>query len=182
MDVYDLQLTPSRIIGLKLPESTLKSDLSTLLKSVPLHHLNRSSSLAGLPTAVLTDIRYISLNPTTRDPLIEAYISTLAAAPATTEMSPEEEIQQRRRKEERERREKALAEREKRVHEEKRRQQGALRYSKGMLREGEQEIERAMRVGKEGLKSYLKVSRDQSTEPSANLEGNRLKDSSNTQS
>jgi hypothetical protein len=166
---------------LKLPESTLKSDLSTLLKSIPLHHLNRSSSLADLPTAILTDIRYISLSPTTRDPLIEAYISTLAAAPATTEMSVEEEIEQTRTKEDRERRENALAEREKRVHEEKRRQQGALRYSKGMLREGEEEIERAMRVGKEGLKSYLEVGRDQGTEPSANLEGIR-KEPSNIES
>lgn len=88
-------------------------------------------------------------------------------------MSLEEGIERSRRKEDRERRERALAEREKRVHEEKRRQQGALEYSKGMLREGEQEIERAMRVGKEGLKSYFEVGRDQGTEPSANLEGSR---------
>jgi len=98
-------------------------------------------------------------------------MSTLAAAPDTTGLSPEEEMEQTRKKEDRERRERALAEREKRVHEEKRRQQGALQYSKGMLREGEEEIERAMRVGKGGLKSYLGAGRDQGTAPSTSLEG-----------
>lgn len=152
-----------------------------LLKSVPLRDLNRSSSLAGLPTAILTDIRYLSLNPTIRDPLIEAYISTLAAAPEATEMSPEEEMEQARRQEDRERREKALVEREKRVQEEKRRQRGALQYSKGILREGEEEIERAMKVGKEGLKSYLEVSRDQVTELSTSVDETRPKQFLNNQ-
>ena len=58
---------------------------------------------------------------------------------------------------ERERREKALAERRKQVLEEKQRQKGSLQLSKGMLREGEAEIERAMRIGKDGLKGYMKV-------------------------
>lgn len=101
----------------------------------------------------------------------------MAAAPDTTDMSPEEEMEQTRRKQDRERREKALVEREKRVQEEKRRQRGALQYSKGMLREGEEEIERAMTVGKEGLRSYL----DQGTELSASLEGNAPKEPSNNQ-
>jgi hypothetical protein len=41
---------------MKLPESTRKSDLSTLLKSTPLNDLNRSSSLEALPTAIITDL------------------------------------------------------------------------------------------------------------------------------
>lgn len=140
---------------LKIPEGALKSDLSALLKSLPLHALNRSTSLEALPSAILTDIRYVSLRPHTRDPLIEAYISTLPEAPQQSDISPEEDAELSRRKQERERRGKALAERERRVQEEKRRQKSALQYSKDMLREGEEEIERAMKVGKEGLRGYL---------------------------
>lgn len=55
------------------------------------------------------------------------------------------------------RREYALSERQKQVQEEKRRQRGALQFSKGVLREGEAEIERAMRVTKEGLKGHMVV-------------------------
>lgn len=95
---------------------------------------------------------------------MEAYVSTLASAPEATDISPEEEAALAERKEQRERRAKALADREKRVQEEKRRQNGALRYSKGVLREGEEEIERAMKVGREGLKSQLEVDRDQGAE------------------
>ncbi|SLM36954.1 WW domain [Lasallia pustulata] len=140
---------------LKLPESTLKSGLSTLLKALPLQILNRSTSLEALPPAILTDMRYVSLRPHARDPLIGAYISTLPPAPEQSDISPEEEAEISRQRQERERREKALAERERRVQEEKRRQKSALQHSKGMLREGEEEIERAMKVGKEGLRGYL---------------------------
>ena len=56
---------------------------------------------------------------------------------------------------ERVRREQALSERQAQVQEEKRRQRGALQYSKEMLREGEEEVKRAMRVGKEGLACYM---------------------------
>ena len=142
---------------LNLPESTLKSDLSALLKSLPLYILNRSTSLGALPPAILTDIRYVSLRPHARDPLIEAYISTLPPAPEQSDISPEEEAELSRQKQERERRERALAERERRVQEEKKRQKSALQFSKGMLREGEEEIERAMKVSKDGLRGYLEV-------------------------
>ena len=139
---------------LKLPESTLKADLRILLDSIPLRFLNRSSSLGTLPVAILTDVRYISLKQSVRDELIEYYISGLPAAPENTEISIEEEQALTRQKQERDRREKALAERERQVQEEKRKQMGALQYSKGMLKEGEREIQRAMRVGKEGLFGY----------------------------
>ncbi|MCJ1231728.1 hypothetical protein MMC12_008407 [Toensbergia leucococca] len=140
---------------LKLPERTLKADLVTLLKSTPLHTLNRSTPPDALPPVILIDLRYISLRSAIRDPMISTYITTLLAAPKTSDVSPEEEENISRRKNERERREDALAERERRVQEEKRRQRGQLQYSKGMLREGEEEVRRAMRVGKEGLKGYL---------------------------
>lgn len=144
---------------LKMPESTLKSDIIVLLKSIPLHSLNCSSTTDTLPSTLLTDLRYISLRSTLRDPLIEAHISTLAPAPTDLEISPEEEEALAKEKQERERREQALAERQRQVEAEKRRQKGALQHSKGMLREEEQEVERAMRVGKRGLGGYMDVDR-----------------------
>ncbi|KAI9818852.1 MAG: hypothetical protein M1827_007673 [Pycnora praestabilis] len=151
------KLYREHINRLKLPESTLKSELSVLLKSIPLTSLNHATTLSTLPPSFLTDIRYISLTPSTRDPLIEAYISTLPPAPSRIDLSPEDEEEFKRRRTERGKREKALEERERRVKEEKRRQRSALEFRRGMLREGEEEIERAMRVGKEGLRAQLGV-------------------------
>lgn len=150
------------ISRIKLPESTRKSDLSTLLKSVPLHALNRSSHLGALPPAVVTDLRYISLAPKVRDPLIETYISTLAPAPEQETMTAEQQEELDKRRIEREKREKALAEREKQVEEGKRRQKGELMRGKHLLKEGEAEIEEAMRVRKDGIRGYMEM--DQSRE------------------
>lgn len=145
------------ISRLRLPESTRKSDFSSLLKSVPLHALNRSSSVHALPSVVLTDIRYISLAPKIRDPLIEAFISTLPEAPEWEHISAEQQEELDKKKSEREKREKALAEREKRVEEEKRRQKGDLARGRHLLNEGEAEIAEAMRVRKDGLRSYMEA-------------------------
>lgn len=133
---------------LKLPESTLKVDIVKLLTSTPLHALNRSTTPNTLPPVILTDLRYISLRKAIRDPLIEAHISTLGAAPIEPVSENEAQVKER---QDRERREKALVERQAQVQEEKRRQKGALQFSRGMLEEGEQDVQRAMRVGKEGL-------------------------------
>lgn len=143
------------ISRLKLPEATLKSDLVKLLKSIPLYALNESISVHALPTTLLTDLRYISLRPAIRDPLIEAHISTLPPTPTDLEISPEEQEAQTKARQERQRRQEALTERQRQVQEEKRKQNGALRYSKGMLREGEEELQRAMRIGKEGLLGHM---------------------------
>jgi hypothetical protein len=118
--------------------------------------LNRSSNVDALPTAVITDIRYIGLAPKVRNPLIEAYISTLAPAPEV-QMTTEEQAELDRKRREREKREKALADREKRVEEEKRRQRGDLVRGKHLLREGEAEIEEAMKINKDGLRSYMDI-------------------------
>jgi hypothetical protein len=142
---------------LKLPESTLKSDLTALLKSLPVQVLNRSTSVDALPPALLTDVRYISLRSSIRDPIIEAYISLCPPAPDDTGTSLEEQVEISRQKLERERREKALAERARQVEAEKRRQQAALRHGKDALREGEEEIQKAMRIGREGLLSHMQV-------------------------
>ncbi|KAI9847499.1 MAG: hypothetical protein M1837_002400 [Sclerophora amabilis] len=149
------KLYRDHISRLKLPESARKSDLSKLLKDLPLSALNRSSSLSSLPVALLTDIRYISVPPSTRDPLIDAYISTLEPAPLDLGDISAEDRGDTKRKEERERRERALAEREKRVAAEKRRQRSALELGRGRLREEEEEVARAMRIGKEGIRAQL---------------------------
>jgi hypothetical protein len=151
------------ISRLKQSESNRKSDLSALLKSVPLHALNRSSNLEALPTSIITDIRYIALAPKVRDPLIEAFISTLPPAPEE-KLTAEQQAELDRKRVEREKREKALADREKRVEEEKRRQRGDLIRGKHLLREGEAEIEEAMRVGKEGLRSYMEIDEEAGAE------------------
>ncbi|KAF2837580.1 hypothetical protein M501DRAFT_1017955 [Patellaria atrata CBS 101060] len=142
------------ITRLKLPQSAAKSDLSTLLKSIPLKDLNRASSSSNLPSAVLTDLRYITLPAAIRDSLIDAYISTLPPPPAAHDNGQDDEDASERRKD-RDRREKALAERERRVQEEKRRQRRDLEFGKGRLREEELELERAMKIGKGGLKAHL---------------------------
>jgi hypothetical protein len=149
------KLYRDHIKRLGMRSSDLKSDLTALLRSQPLASLHRSSTLDTLPPAVLTDLRYISLPPSTRDSLIEAYISTLQPAPEGAAASAEDEAEAKKRQEERRRREKALAERERRVQEEKRKQERELAYGKGRLREEEMEIERAMKVGKEGLRAQL---------------------------
>ncbi|KAF2825423.1 hypothetical protein CC86DRAFT_467872 [Ophiobolus disseminans] len=140
---------------LGMRSSDLKSDLSALLRAQPLVSLNKSTTIETLPSTVLTDLRYISLPPKTREPMIETYISTLPPAPEGAVLSAEEEAAQAKKWAERERREKALADRERRVQEERRKQERDLAYGKGRLREEEAEIERAMKVGKAGLKGHL---------------------------
>ncbi|GJC98944.1 WW domain-containing protein [Colletotrichum higginsianum IMI 349063] len=139
---------------LKLPQATLKSDFATLLKSLPLSAMNNKTSLARLPPQLLVDIRYISLPPQVRDPMIEAYIQTLGPPPEGG-ASEEEDEATRKAREARERRERALREHEDKVAEQKRRQQRSLEMGRARLREGEREVELAMQVGKRGLQSQL---------------------------
>ncbi|KAI1407713.1 hypothetical protein F5Y13DRAFT_174181 [Hypoxylon sp. FL1857] len=139
---------------LKLPLDTLKKDLTALLRSVPLRALNSQTHLENLPPQILADVRYISLDPHIRDPLIEAYVQTLGPPPAEDEAEGEDEAT-RKAREDRRKREKALEERERIVAEEKRRQKRQLEYGKAALREEERELERAMHVGKKGLQSQL---------------------------
>lgn len=149
------KLYREHIKRLGMRSSDLKSDLTALLKAQPLAALNHSTTLDTLPSSILTDLRYISLSPSSREPLIETYISTLPPAPEGAAASAEEDAAAAKKREERRRREKALADRERRVEEEKRKHERDLAYGKGRLREEEMEIERAMRVGKEGLKAHL---------------------------
>lgn len=142
---------------LLLPVDTLKKDLSTLLKSIPLVSLNRSTSLNALPAVLLTDLKFISLPPKTRDPMISAFISTLSPPPSEGLTAEEEEAVQVK-KRDRQRREQALEERERRVRDEKRRQGKDLAFGKERLREQERELERATKVSKGGLRAQLEGS------------------------
>jgi hypothetical protein len=149
------KLYRDHIKRLAMRSSDLKSDLSALLRAQPLASVNRSTTLETLPASILTDLRFISLPASTRDSLIQAYISTLPPAPEGAAASAEEDKEATKKRAERDRRERALAERERRVREEKRRQERDLAYGKGRLREEEEEIQRAMKVGKEGLRGQL---------------------------
>ncbi|KAK3350210.1 hypothetical protein B0T25DRAFT_262187 [Lasiosphaeria hispida] len=140
---------------LKLPQSTLKSDLKILLASLPPSALNNQSTPNHLPPQVLADLRYISLDPSIRDPFIEAYIQGLGPPPTAKEGELEDDVATKKAREDRRKREKALQERERAVAEEKRRQEKRLQFERARLRDEERELERAMVVGKKGLQSQL---------------------------
>ncbi|RDA90846.1 hypothetical protein CP533_1529 [Ophiocordyceps camponoti-saundersi (nom. inval.)] len=138
---------------LKLPQATLKSDLMALLKAQPSHLLHCKSLSDGLPTPVLTDIRYISLAPKERDALIEAYVQSLP--PPGEDAEAAERDDRKKERDARERRERALEERNRVVEEQRKLRAVELAASKARLRRGEMEIEMAMRVDKRGLQSQL---------------------------
>jgi hypothetical protein len=145
---------------LAMPKETLKKDLSALLKSLSLSVLNRNTSLQALPSQLLTDLRYISLPAKTRDAMIEAYMDTLAPVPDTADRT-EDAVTEAEKKRDRDRREKALRDREERVQELKRRQVRDLKHGREKLEEKEEELERAMRVGKDGLRGYFVERKDE---------------------
>lgn len=144
------------ISRLKLPQAKLKSDLLALLKEQPLSCLNNASLQSNLPSEILTDLRYISVDRNTRDSLIGSYISSLPPPPFISDHVGEEnngEIINN--KLYLKRRQKALEDREKCVAMEKRRQRKDLDLGKEILREEEERIAMAMKVGYEGINSYL---------------------------
>jgi FF domain len=138
---------------LKLTQSTLKSDFINLLKSQSLSVLNNTTLPSHLPPTVLSDIKYISLSPEVRDPLIEEFVATLPPPPETSPDEEDEEIMKGR--SERERRRRALEDRQRHVAEAKRRQRKNLELGKDKLREEEAEIAKAMNVTKKGLRDHL---------------------------
>ncbi|KAG6002428.1 hypothetical protein E4U21_003102 [Claviceps maximensis] len=143
------------IARLKLPPATLKSDLTALLKAQPLRDLHNKSSLESLPTQVLTDLRFVSLDPNTRDALIEAYIQTLPPPPGDDTTAEHDDEERKKHREARDKRERALEERNRAVEEQRRRRERDLAASRARLREEERELDMAMRVGKRGLQSQL---------------------------
>ncbi|KAI1171113.1 hypothetical protein F4777DRAFT_566592 [Nemania sp. FL0916] len=147
---------------LKLPQDTLKKDLTSLLRDIPARALNKQTLLENLPSQLLADLRYISLDPKIRDPMLAAYIQTLGPPPEAEEAEQDEEAKKVRA--ERRKREKALAERERIVAEEKRKQQRQLQYGKAVLREEERELQKANQVGKKGLQSQLLAAQEKKSD------------------
>ncbi|KAM3512624.1 hypothetical protein MY11210_003718 [Beauveria gryllotalpidicola] len=140
---------------LKMPSAALKSDLTALLKAQPATQLNNTSLKNGLPSAVLADLRYISLPPSVRDPLIEAFVQSLPPPQGEQGSSAAEEEEAKERSKARERREKALREHTRAVDEQRRKRERDVAASKARLRDGEMQIDRAMRVDKKGLQGQL---------------------------
>ncbi|KAK0617618.1 hypothetical protein B0T14DRAFT_396722, partial [Immersiella caudata] len=140
---------------LKLPQSALKSDVKKLLESVPLAQLNNQTLTSHLPSQVLSDIRYISLPASIRDPFIEAYTVDLPPPPSAPGATEDISTEQRKAQEDRKKREKALQDRERAVAEERRKQEKKLAFERARLREEERELERAMVVDKRGLLGQL---------------------------
>ena len=150
------------ISRLKLPESTRKTDLEKLLQEMPLSILNRDSTLETLPAVLLTNLKYISIPVKERDAIVAEHIFTLPAAPEVSneDLSAEEQAELDKKRDERRKREAALAERERQVQEEKRKQRGALRHGREMQEEEAAQLERARRVGKDGLMRYMEPEAD----------------------
>lgn len=142
---------------LKLSSSTLKSDLTALLRAQPVTQLNNMSVANGLPSAVLADTRYISLAPSVRDPLIEAFVQSLPPPPqgAGAAAAVEEDEERKKAREAREKREKALQDHNRAVDEQRRRRERDVAMSRARLLDGERELDMAMRVNKRGLQGQL---------------------------
>lgn len=135
------------VAKLKQPQATLKSDLTALLRSLPLATLNNATDPSAPPNELRGDARYVALPPSVRDPLLEAYIQSLAPPPGAAEA--EESAEAKKAAEARKRREKALEERNRAVEEKKAAEERRLEEARRRLREGEAEILRAKggRVG-----------------------------------
>jgi hypothetical protein len=137
---------------LKMSESDRKEDLAKLLKDASkTGQVHRESTVDTLPNEVLRDVKFHTLPSALRDEVLEDLIVKLPP-PSGNESAQTELAKQR---DERRRREEALAERQRRVEEEKRRTFGAVRHGREMLRDEAEQLERAKRVGKDGLMSYM---------------------------
>ncbi|KAG6021408.1 hypothetical protein E4U40_005337 [Claviceps sp. LM458 group G5] len=149
------------VARLKLPTAQLKADLMALLKEQSGRDLHKLSCVESLPTRVLTDIRYVSLDAKTRDALVEAYIQSLPGPPPPPQEegggggAVEDDAETKKEVEARQKRERALEARNRAVEEERRRRERDVAASKARLRDEERELEVAMRVGKRGLQSQL---------------------------
>ena len=142
------KLYRDHINRLKLPESTRKADLVSLLKAQPLSVLNNSTSVDALPQQVLSHLHLISLPAGVRGPLVQKHIDSLPPAPDADEgeWSEEQRAAEEKKRAERRKREAALAEREKQVEEERRKAEFDERRAKRDLREEQAELARYARI------------------------------------
>ena len=131
-----------------------KDDLWDLLKSLPVSEdWDGDTSLSSLPQAITTDVRYAVLSHSRRERLIKEYMRRL---PYVDEIEngvvSEKEREDRK---ERRRKEAALKEREREVLEQKRKAAGRNRAEREELLREEEELRRAERVGRSGLRDQL---------------------------
>lgn len=142
------RLYRDHINRLKLPESTRKADLITLLQSQPLSALNKSSTPDSLPQQVLGHLHLISLPPNARDSVVERHIASLPPPPEDDEgeWSEEHRAAEEKKRTERRKREAAMAERERQVHEEKHKASRDEAQARRDLREEEAELARYARI------------------------------------
>lgn len=65
------------VARLKLPATTRKADLTKLLESLPQSVLhNQTDAATGLPHELTGDLRFVAVEPTVRDTLVEAFLRT----------------------------------------------------------------------------------------------------------
>ncbi|EGX97048.1 FF domain protein [Cordyceps militaris CM01] len=141
------------------------ADLTALLKAQPVARLNNTST-HDLPSAVLADLRYISLPPSVRDPLVEAFVQSLPPPPSEDgEAGGQEQEANEERKQAREKRERALLEHNRAVDEQRQRRARDVAASKARLRDGEERLDRAMKVDKRGLQGQLAAMKVDGTRP-----------------
>ncbi|GAB1743505.1 hypothetical protein NU219Hw_g436t1 [Hortaea werneckii] len=152
------KLYRDHIARLKLPESSRKADLIGLLQSIPLRHLNNSTSLDQLSQPFLANLHSISLPPRTRDEVVRQYIASLPPPPDVGALSDEKAgEEEEKRRSEKLRREAALQERKRKVEEERRKVEKEERVARRGLAEEERELRQAV-VGtgsRRGLKAML---------------------------
>ncbi|KAK8044036.1 WW domain-containing protein [Apiospora rasikravindrae] len=144
------------IARLKLPLETQKKDLSTLLRSVPLKDLNNKTLPENLPSQLLSDIRYVGIQASVRDPLIKTYIETLPPPPEEGE-AVDDEASRKERGRAAQARGCAAGEGEGGRGAEAK----AAEAAQAVLREEERELERAQHIdGRKGITSQLLAERE----------------------
>ncbi|KAK5110010.1 hypothetical protein LTR62_006377 [Meristemomyces frigidus] len=132
---------------LKLPESSRKADLMSLLKGIPLRDLNRASNLDALPQQLLSHLHFISLPNSTRNQILKSHLNSLPDTPVDGDVADDQRAEKDRKFEEKRKREAALAERQRVADEERRRVEKEERFARSALRDSERELEAAMGSG-----------------------------------
>lgn len=137
----------------KLSRTELERDLKALLKSVTASKTwNRATRLDDLPESVTTDLRFISLAESVRAELVDDFIKRL---PRPEDADGEAEAADAAAHAADQKTKQALDDRQHAVQEAQRRQQKELQYGRSRLREEEESLDRAMQVGKTGLRGAL---------------------------
>ena len=143
------------IARLRLPLLQRQKDLANLLKAQTPNILHNGTSLERLPSAVLADLRFASVDAKIRDGLVEAHMQSLPRRREDGEQENQDESQVEKRRD-RKRRERALREREEAIAERKRRERRTLDRQRALLKEEEKGLGAAMYVGRKGLLTQLK--------------------------